>query len=124
MTTASCQGLDAVILARVLGADEKAIAVVAGVVDVRQAHGLGAGGRVGDGGDGKVILAVGHAGEHGGVVQRGDLQLHAELVRDVLGDLDIHALILRVAALVRVDILKRGEVRLGAQLNAALLLDL
>ena len=118
----ACQ--DALDRARALGADEKTIAVAAGVVDVRQAHGLGAGGRIGDGGDGKVILTVGHAGEHGGVVQRGDLQLHAELVRDVLGDLDIHALILRVAALVRVDILKRGEVRLGAQLNAALLLDL
>jgi len=118
------QGIQVVIFVNVLRPDDEAIAGIGGVVHIAEPHGLRPGGGIGDGGDGEVVLAVGHARENGGVVQGRDLQVHADLVGNVLGHLNVHALILVVPALGGVYVFKGSEIRLGAQFDVALFLDL
>jgi len=100
------------------------VAGTGGVVHIAEPHGLRPGRGIGDGGDGEIIFAVRHTGQHGGEIQSGDLQVYAEFVGDVSGHLNVHALILVLPALVGVYIFIGGEIGLGTQLDIAFFLDL
>ena len=108
----------------ILCADNESVARIGGVIHITQPQALRAGGGIGDSGEGKIIFAVRNAGEYSGEIQRCDLQLHTELIRDVLGHLNVHALILVLPALVGVYIFIGGEIGLGTQLDIAFFLDL
>ena len=111
---------------KILGAHQQAVLdlFLAVIVALGHIHGLGPGGRIGQGGNGHIVFSLGDAAQYRRELQGYDAALYPQGLRDQLGQLNVRAHVFFVPFLGGVDELAGSKVGLRGHLDIPPGLDL